>query len=67
MQQRFGTAREHRRLTADDFTQLQRVTHRVFKTDIAGGNGQANDFVARIVECHQQRERVVDAWIGIDQ
>ena len=31
------------------------------------GYGQANDLVARIVEGHQQGQRIVDARVGIDQ
>jgi hypothetical protein len=39
----------------------------VAQADIAGGDGQADDLVTRIVERHQQGQRVVDARVGIDQ
>ncbi|MCY1464845.1 hypothetical protein D9M71_829160 [compost metagenome] len=37
------------------------------QADVAGGDGQADDAVAWIVEGQQQGQRVVDARVGVDQ
>ena len=52
---------------AADIAQLQGVGDGVFQADIAGGDGQGHDVMARVVESHQQGERVVHARVGIDQ
>jgi hypothetical protein len=39
----------------------------VREADVAGGDAQPDDSMARVGECHQQCERVVDARVGVDQ
>ena len=67
MQQRRGTAREHRHVVAiRDFAQLQRVAHGVLEPDVAGGDAEPDDVVRRRIERHQDRQRVVHAGVGVD-
>ena len=60
-------AGKYRHIHGADFTQFQRVGDGVRKTHIAGGNGQAHHFMLRVVEGHQQSQRVVHAGVGIDE
>ena len=67
MQQGRGAAGKHGDVDTRDLAELEGVGDGVFESDIAGGDGQPDHFVVRIVERHQQGQRVVDARIGINQ
>ena len=49
------------------FAQLECVGHGVAQADVAGGDGEPEQAVARIGKGHQQGQRVVHAGVGIDQ
>jgi hypothetical protein len=67
MQQRRSATGEHRHVDTGDLAQFQRIGDGVLEADVAGGDGEADDVMSRIVEGHQQGKGIIDAGVGVDQ